>query len=209
MRPMRPPPLRRRYPVLLGLAAALAVALAAPALVEAGPPWITVEYPPNPLDRETRGALLVVHTYHHAGSVAAEISAVAHPAGEGDARSIELDVGPTSRPGVYAVRGELPEREAWVVVVTMREGDAAASALVAMEPGGELTAVRVPHELRNGWPIPHAATEAEVQAMRETARALAQARRDLRLGAASAGAALAGVVLLPLGALALRRRRRR
>lgn len=208
MRSTRHPPLRRRRATFLALVAILAATLAVPALVEAGPPWITVEHPPNPLDRETRGALLVVHTYHHAGAVPAEVSAVAHPAGEGDASALKLEVGATSRPGVYAVRGDLPEREAWVVVVTMRAGEAAASALVALERGGELTAVRVPHEVRDGWAIPHAATQAEVRAMRETALALAQARRG-QLGAigSGAGAALAGLLLLPLGALALRRRR--
>ena len=206
--PRRESRLRRRRAPLLALTAVLTVVLLAPPLLEAGPPWITVEFPPNPLDRQTRGALLVIHTYHHQRSIEAEISAVAHPAGSDDARSLKLAVTATSRPGVYAVRGDLPAREAWVVVVTMREGEAAASALVALEPGGDLTAVRVPHEVRDGWQIPHAATEADVRAMRETALALAEARRGLRLGAASSGAALTGLVLLPLGALALRRRRR-
>src|SRR5690606_14581273 len=40
------------------LPAALVLALATPAL--AGPPWISIEYPANPLDPATRGALMVI-----------------------------------------------------------------------------------------------------------------------------------------------------
>lgn len=159
----------------------LVLLLALPAFSAAGPPWITVEYPPNPLDRETRDALLVVRTYHHAAILDGRVDARAEGAVAGERRSVALAVEETSRPGVYAVRGELPEEGAWVVVVEMRTSDPAV-ALVAMEPDGTLTAVRVPHESRDGWAIPRAATAADIDAMLRTARALAQARREVRVG---------------------------
>ena len=30
-----------------------------------GPAWISIEYPANPYDRDTREAYLVVHAFHH------------------------------------------------------------------------------------------------------------------------------------------------
>ena len=32
---------------------------------QAGPPWIAVEYPANPLHADSRGAILLVNTFHH------------------------------------------------------------------------------------------------------------------------------------------------
>ena len=46
----------------LSVVAALS-ALATPAF--AGPPWISAEFPANPHETATRGAFLLVHTYHH------------------------------------------------------------------------------------------------------------------------------------------------
>ena len=34
-----------------------------------GPPWISIEYPANPLDPSTRGGYLLVHTFHHQQAV--------------------------------------------------------------------------------------------------------------------------------------------
>ena len=45
--------------------AALAFLLAATSIALAGPPWISIEYPANALDKETRGALALVRIYHH------------------------------------------------------------------------------------------------------------------------------------------------
>lgn len=159
----------------------LVLLLLLPALSMAGPPWITVEYPPNPLDPETRDAVLVVRTYEHATVLETRLEARAEGSVAGERRSVGLQVRPTSRPGVYAVRGELPREGTWVVVVEMRE-PGPASALVAVGPDGTPTAVRVPHEVRDGWAIPRRATAADIDGMLRTARVLARAQRGMRVG---------------------------
>lgn len=210
---------RCRLTTRLSLIPLVALALAVPPGALAGPPWITVEYPPNPLDETTRGALLVVHTYHHAALVESEVTAVAEGMVGGERRELSLRVDPTSRPGAYAVRGQLPEEGAWVVVVTMAQGTARASALVALEGGRRLAAVQVPHEMRGRWAIPREATAAEVSAMLRTAEAVARAvgevRRSERVGfdgrRIPVGLVLAGAGtgLLPLGIGLARRARGR
>lgn len=174
-----------------GLLLSLALLLLLPAFSVAGPPWITVEYPPNPLDPETRDALLVVRTYKHATVLEGRLEARAEGSVAGERRSVTLEVGRTSRPGVHAVRGELPREGTWVVVVEMREPDPA-SALVAIGPDGSPAAVRVPHEVRDGWAIPREATAADIDGMLRTARVLARAQRGMRVGSRGPGAGPAG-----------------
>ena len=52
------------------LAAVAAPAVALSAASSFSPPWISIETPPNPYDPASRGAFLVVHTFHH-GELAA------------------------------------------------------------------------------------------------------------------------------------------
>lgn len=198
---------------LLGVALVLAVLV--PAVLAAGPPWITIEYPPNPLDPETRGALAVVHTYHHAAGVDATLTARAVSLVDGERRTVPLEVVATSSPATYAVRGRLDDRAAWVVVIDMKRGEAFASALVALDRG-VLSSVRVPHHMQGSYPIPHAATAEEVDAMLADAVTVAQARREARVGQRETasrvpGPALAGLLigLVPVGLLLHRRVRAR
>lgn len=217
---------RRTLGALILVLAALA---AAPGTAGAGPPWITVEYPPNPLDPATRDALLVVRTYRHGASVASRVTAVAHGVVGRERRSVRLAVAPTGRPGVYAVRGDLPGGGAWAVRVDMVEGGNEATALVALAGEAGILSVRVPHGVRDGWTIPHPATEADVEEMLRAAQRLARVGNaraalgsqegDRERGATvlqpRARARIAGIAglglaaLLPLGAgLALRHGRR-
>lgn len=202
---------RPRSRTLLGMSLALAVLL--PAALAAGPPWITVEYPPNPHDPATRDALVVVRTYHHAAAREATLTARAVGVVDGERRTVALEVASTSTPGTYAVRGRLGPEGAWVVVVDLKRGEGEASALVALDQGS-LTAVRVPHRMteEGRWAVPYAATASDVEAMLTDAVAVARARRDARVGR-GAGApdlprlAIAGLVagLVPLGLLVRRR----
>ena len=73
---------------------ALLAATAGPAL--AGPPWISVELPANPLDPTTRDAFLVVHTYHHAQVMLAPVTGRAIGVVDGQRRTIELTFTRTS-----------------------------------------------------------------------------------------------------------------
>ncbi|HUG39495.1 MAG TPA: hypothetical protein VMM12_03365 [Longimicrobiales bacterium] len=188
----------------------LTLASAATLMAAAGPPWIAIEYPANPHDPETRGALMVVRTYHHESAVGAEISARALATVDGRRVTVALRVRETSRPGVYAIRGALPGTGASVVTVTRGSGSDGATALVAMNQHGEILAVQVPHRtVENGrWVVPRAPTADEVEMLLRTASAMDAAASSARL-AAGAGVALFLLLAVPSGAWLARRRRAR
>jgi MYXO-CTERM domain-containing protein len=183
--------------VALGLAAGAA---------HAGPPWISVELPANPHDARTRGALLVVHTYHHGGSMEQSITCALEGLVDGRRRTIACRAEATSRAGVYAVRGDVPKDGIWMLVVTGRDGESPATALVDFGREGQVTGVRVPiREAEGGrWHIPVPVTEAEIgAALRTRWNALSSADEPSRSGTVAAGAGLALLVGLTL----VRRRR--
>lgn len=191
----------------------LAAVTAVPA--EAGPPWVTLEYPANPLDRETRGALFVVHTYRHQAPLGMSLQASAEGIVAGQQRSHALEIRQTSRPGVYAVYGTLDGEGSWVVSVEVGGGEA--TLLAAIRRGGMLTAVRVPYGLQDGWVVPRTARADERRAMLETALAAAPMDAPLRV-AAGAGEDHAsgpfaplllafGILAVPAAGYAVRRRR--
>lgn len=203
---------RRRRSPRAGVPA-LFLTLASVATAAAGPPWISVEYPANGIDETTRGALCLVHTYHHAAQGQFPVEGTAEGIVDGKRMSLPLSLETTSRAGVYAVRGALPVEGTWVLVLTMTDGvsEARASALVAMGPGNdEVSLVKVPRANRGNWPRP--ATDADVEAMLQTAAAVADAQRSLsrqvRAVRIARGSALGlSALLLPLGVV-LRSRRR-
>lgn len=174
----------------------------------AGPPWISIEYPANPLDPETRGALMVVRTYHHEAPRVVDMSAEAIGTIDGRRSTSALQVQATSRPGVYAVRGSLPESGAWVLRISSGAGDQGATALVALNDRREVIAVEVPHRSLEGgrWLAPRPPADGEVEALLRTASAMTEAARSTRV-AAGAGAALLLLVLAPSGAWLARRHR--
>ena len=65
-----------------------------------GPPWISIEYPANPLDPSTRGGYLLVHTFHHQQAVAADVSGEAVTWDRGTRRAIPLRFESTDRKSV-------------------------------------------------------------------------------------------------------------
>ena len=184
-------------------AAALTIAAASPAL--AGPPWISAEYPANPFHDDTRGSLLLVHTFHHGQTRQVPMTGVAEGIVNGRRQTVQLQVTETYRPGVYAVRGNLPKDGNWALVITMKDGGGAqASLLASMNGAREILAVNVPHDIKNGWIVPRAATSAEINAALQSAVALSHAERNYT------GAASVGVIgLLLLGSLVGLRRRAR
>jgi hypothetical protein len=182
----------------LRLALPAVLLAAAPAL--AGPPWISIEYPANPFDPATRGALLVVRTYHHGTATVFPVEATAEGRIGGERRTLALVVERTATPGVWAVKGSLPAEGSWVVSATLTDpkGEARATALVGIAREGRLAAVRVPTEVRDGWIVPRAPTPAETDAVLETALAAggAPARRVSDAPARPLALAGVGVVLL-------------
>ena len=198
-------PMRPFAPVRLSIVATLLAA--SPAL--AGPPWISIEYPANPYDAGTRGALLTLHTYHHGVPLDGAVSARAEAMVDGVRRSIPLVVRATGRPGVYAVSGELPAGGTWVITSTMGEpgSTARASALLALDAERRVVGLTVPLRRSGQWITPREATAADVDALLGRGRGVAatSGRDDGR--ALPAAAAVAGLGLLAC-APALRRRRR-
>jgi hypothetical protein len=130
-----------------------------------GPPWISIEYPANPLDPTTRGGYLLVHTFHHQAAVAAAVSGEAVTWDHGTRRATTLRFESTSRPGVYRLAKQWTEATPYVLVITVAEGDhGSATALVSVTAAGEVAKVEVPSEPYRDFRVPRAPREAEIAA---------------------------------------------
>jgi hypothetical protein len=178
-----------------GLTLAALLTFATPAL--AGPPWIAIEYPANPHDPSTRGALALVHAFHHGDHIAPKMHGTAEAFIDGQRRSVALSLSRTNRPGVYAVRGNLEGQGPWLLVLTVEEAPTAtATALVALNAEGRITSVSVPSETnRDGWVIPRRVTETDIDTE------LREAIRITQLSAVTPDRGLALAGLLPFGGL--------
>lgn len=149
---------------ILTLAAALVGGVAAPAAASAaaaevpwfvGPPWISIEYPVNPHDPSMRGAILLVHVFHHSTPIAYPVEGTAEGIVNGERRSIKLTFTETARPAVYGVSRQWPTEGVWTLVIRMSRGDNdGATALVEMGADGEVASVRVPTRRQDRWTIP-------------------------------------------------------
>lgn len=198
------------------LTLSLTLTLAAPAA--AGPPWIAVEYPANPLHEDSRGALLLVHTFHH--GVSREFPLVGYAEGMVGGRRVrrDLTIAPTYRTGVHAVRGDLEGGTAWVLVISMTDTDTnvVESMLVALNGDRALTAVDIPHATSNEWSEPRAATREQIDAFLDMSLALAEAEPGVRRVRAAIDpeegvpteAVLAGLLLIPVAVVGARRIRK-
>ena len=134
--------LRAAMPRALALAALAIATIARPA--HAGPPWISIEMPANPLDPTSRGALLLVHAFHHGTPMMFPVSGTAEGVVDGQRRSVKLEFTQTSRTGVYALRYEPPREGSWILVIRVTQGpNDAATALVRIRDGA-VTGVSVP-----------------------------------------------------------------
>ena len=130
-----------------------------------GPPWISIEYPANPLDPTTRGGYLLVHTFHHQAAVQAEISGEAVTWVAGTRRAIPLRFESTSRPGVYRLTKQWSDGTPYVLVITVGEGDhGSATALVSVTGTGEVVKVEVPSDPYRDFRVPRPPREAEIAA---------------------------------------------
>ena len=139
------------------------------------PPWISIETPVNPYDPSTRGALLVVHTFHHGIEVGLPVSGTAEGIVNGVRRSVPLQLTPISRAGAYVVRNQWGSGGVWTLdIVATPEENAVVQALVEIGPDGRVSGVEVPTRLdeRSGsLPLPRRIGLREIdQALRERAR---------------------------------------
>jgi len=205
--------LRFRHGALRTLALTLLFIASGATAALAGPPWISVELPPNEIDPTTRGALALVLTWHHEKLAAFPVEGLAYGIVDGRRVTREIQLSKTSRDGVMAVRADLPRDGTWVIRVDMTDGitNGRASTLLALGPGNtSVSYVKVPrgHEGR----FPRLATDSDVDAMLETAALVAQAEVEaagyLSVLSAYNGAFLWAILLLPAAAMMAMRRRK-
>lgn len=188
----------RRTALLIPALIALPL-IAAP--LHAGPPWISIELPANPLNPTTRGMFLLVRSYHHGDAMQMPVTGSATGLVNGKRQTLSLTFERTNIPGVYALRKTWPSDGAWVLAMNVggREGP---TALVGIGTDGRVHSVDVPtrSEGRNTWG--REVTEKDIEdALRQVARAGSQAP--------TGRANLAGIAILfplALGIAALRRR---
>lgn len=156
----------------LALVAALSVAAFSTAL--AGPPWIAIEYPANPFDRDTRDAFLTVRTYHHGDLMNKTVTGTAEGVVNGKRQTMRLNIRAASRPGMYAVLWQRPAAGKWVLVInSVSQGVVEATAVVELSPTGSVAAVTVPtRPIGDGWIGPRTVAAAEIDALLNSGRAL-------------------------------------
>lgn len=191
---------------------ATAPLLVAATIAIAGPPWISLEYPPNRLDKETRGALALVRIYHHENAGQFPVEGTAEGVVDGERVSLPLKFTPVGDEGVWAAWGKIPEEGNWVLAIHGTDGVSKAeiSILAALADGNqEISFVKVPRSREGNWP--RAASDRDVESMLQTAVVMAEAQgrspfRAITVGEAAMG--LGGALLLiPFGLTAVRRRR--
>ncbi len=186
------------------LLAAVAIAnLAVAAIVtpaHAGPPWVSIELPANPLNSTTRGAYLLVHSYHHGAIVQYPISGTATGLVNGERQVRTLAFERTSMAGVSALRRSWPVEGTWVLAINIG-GDDGPTALVSIADG-KVREVNVPTRTQDGFIMGRKVTQSDVdQALKELAAASDGASQDQRARALA-------LALLPIGlGLILIRRR--
>jgi len=172
---------RSSVALLVAVGGAIALVAAAPSAAARvyGPPWISIEYPANPLDPSTRGAYLLVHAFHHQIPTSSPVRGTAEGLVNGERKTIALRFDTTSRPGVYALRKQWSDDGIWSLVISVvPHEDNIAQALVELSPDGGISSVRVPTRRQREWTIPRTITAQEIeQSLQSRTPRAAQAHR--------------------------------
>ena len=151
----------------------LAALLATTAFVKSGPPWISIETPPNPYDASSRGAFLLVHAFHHGTPVNFPVSGTAEGIVKGERKTVSLEFRTTSRPGVYALHKQWADEGTWTLVVGVTQGNGEGNtvkAVVELNASGRVASVDVPTVMRGRDRIPGIVSMKDVDArLRERA----------------------------------------
>jgi len=150
-----------RRALVPGFAAALLSLGAAPPSLRIAkwPPWLSIEFPVNPMDSASRGVAFYVRTMLRDGvSTLEDMSGTADGIVGGVHRSMPLEFATTNRPGVYSVRRSWPTDGTWVLRVSVKT----TTALVALDRNGNVGSVRIPMEHMPGGTLPRAISQREV-----------------------------------------------
>ena len=146
---------------------AAAALLGTAAFVSSGPPWVSIEYPANPYDAASRGAVLLVHSFHHGTSVNFPVSGTAEGIVNGARRTVSLEFKPTSRPGVYALHKQWANDGVWTLVIGVTQGSGdgnTVSAVVELGQDGRVASVNVPTRQRGDWLVPATVSMRDIDA---------------------------------------------
>jgi hypothetical protein len=123
------------------------------------PPWISIESPVNPYDRDSRGAAMLVHASFREGDVQlTDLTGSAEGLVGGARRSVSLRFEATSRPNVFALRKQWPTEGAWLVRINLKT----TTALVTLDQAGNVASVNLPTVFSSGVPLPRAVSAREV-----------------------------------------------
>lgn len=185
-----------RIPIALA-----ALTFATPLL--AGAPWISVELPPNRSDPGTRGAFMVVRTYHHATPVQLIMRGEAHGLVAGRRLSVPLRYRSTHEPTAHAVDRTWDTAGVWVIDARAYNGHGEISAVVGVGADGEAAFVRVPLSVSGA---PRTVSGREIDALLAS---LARGQTPAPLQAGLAGnewrglALMAALTVAGLGALGI------
>jgi hypothetical protein len=131
-----------------------------------------VETPVNPFDNSTRGALLLVHTFHHGTPEFMTVVGKAEGLVDGQRRSMDFTLDKSSRDGTYGVQRQWGTKGIWTLLITATPpehgGTSSIQAVVDIGAGGDVERVSVP---RTAQSMPRLLTSAEVdRALRERAK---------------------------------------
>ena len=113
-----------------------------------GGPWVSIETPINPYDAPARGALFLVHTFHHAVPTNLTVEARAEGLVDGQRRTVALS--PSAlRTGTFAVRNQWGPRGTWsvLIVATQPEPKASIQAVVDVGADGSVSRVTLPQRM--------------------------------------------------------------
>jgi len=133
----------------------------------AGPPWISIESPPNPYNTETKGALLVVRVYHHGEAAFYPLTGTAEGLVDGKRQTLKLDFTSTSTPGMYALKFTKPSSGSWMLVISVgkdRDEHGTVTAMVTLGSDGTVASVQVPTRQEGQWLMPAVVTDADINA---------------------------------------------
>jgi hypothetical protein len=150
---------RRSVFPLLALAIVTTTTAFSTTAVKKSPPWISIEAPVNPYDRETRGAVMAIHaTFREGDSQLSDLSGTAEGLVGGGRRSIPLRFEATSHSNIYVLRRQWPTEGAWLTRINLKT----TTAIVTLDQSGNVSAVRVPTEVTNGMPLPRPVSAKEI-----------------------------------------------
>ena len=133
-----------------------------------GGPWISIEAPANPYDQTARGALMLVHTFHHGTKVNLPIVGKAEGLVDGERKSVALTLTKSTEIGTHSVRNEWGSKGTWTVLLTASQGDASIQAVAEITADGSVGKISVPS--KNGRYQPLSVAEID-RGLRDRARA--------------------------------------